>query len=316
MTRLGHIVLLVAVVTAAVCAVASEYSIAKIRSSAEAAAGENPYCLQVSGNGDYREVRSLYDLSIFRMRSSSGTYHAVLVIQSGSDSKLLHWSYWNLDFRDGAIGSPALYCTPEPHSLAALTRSPRREPEAITFRVEGMTFKVPRAFRPVALDGPYRGMTFFATPPRFDPLEKPPQYDKPVDGETILQHIEVNFGQTDRPQVWSRRDDRYYKTQEVGEEAGLNKRLVWYLDPATKVPRDGRPSIDYFEQASDGRIRTSIKCPAGEKGSCLHAFSMNGWTYTFHHTPAAVGNWRAMQERLSSLTTSFVISGKLVSIKP
>jgi len=158
-------------------------------------------------------------------------------------------------------------------------------------------------------------MTFFAAAPHFHPLEAPPQYDQPVRQQDIHALVEVSFGETEIPQVWFQRDTSSYRVEDAGEEFGLKKRSVWYLHLKTGAPKD-RTAIDYYARSSDGRIRALIECPPGQEGFCLHTFYRNGWTYTFNHRPADIPNWRSMQERISSLTASFVISERIVSIKP
>jgi hypothetical protein len=281
---------------------------AKLIKLAETHAGDQPYCLQVSGDGGFKEVRSLDDISPFKMRSTGGEHHAVLVV--GADERLFHWSYWLDDFIEGVVGPPALFCDPRPHFLVNLPKKPPTERDLVIFRVARMKFAVPRQYRPGAANGFYRGMSFFGRAPDFQPIDSPPLHELPqsLRAEPLRSLIVVNFDITDRPKVWANIDERYYRSQDVAAEAGLHKRLVWY-----RRSSDLLPSVQYSEKGANSEIRTSIDCPWEASGYCLHAFHANGWTFTFNHLHRDVAEWKTMQKRLVALTDSFVISGRIAS---
>jgi hypothetical protein len=260
--RFALLVLLALTGAAAAWVALTELSSWKVRSSAEAIAGDDPYCIQISGDRDYREVRTLADLSILRMRvdsrSSSG-HHAVLAIERVDGTELLHWSYWNQAFMGGAMGPPAIYCTPRSHYLATVGRRLRPESPASVIRVEGMTFSVPRSFRPYARYNSH-GILFNASAPLFENPEVPSVHGLPVSPEQLSAVVEISFGKTGRPTEWLHKND-------------------------------------------------------SSPGDCMHTFYHNGWTYTFHHPREFLGDWKAMQERLSALAASFLTSRPIVSIE-
>lgn len=295
--------LLLLLVCAGLVAIVYRWSITRVKSSALELGGGRPYCIQVPGNGGYKEARSNDDLSIFKMRSKSGDHHAVLVIGDQENSSLLHWSYWKGGFVQGIVGPPIIYCTPKQKFLDLVECSQISEPSSLVFRINGLKFVVPFTFRPNVINsGIHSGITFFALSPRFVPLNNPPEYSKPVSASDILSHIEVNFGETGRPAAWLDQNSPIHKVEEAGNDFGLTKEFVWYL------ASNSAAFVQYSSRNERGVVTTLIHCSGGEAGSCLHTFQRGGWTYTFHHHPAEIPVWQAMQKNLVSVTNSFVIS--------
>ncbi len=295
--------LLLLLICAGLVAIVYHWSITRVKSSTLELVGDRPYCIQVPGNGGYKEARSNDDLSIFKMRSKSGDHHAVLVIGDEEDGSMFHWSYWKGSFVQGIVGPPVVYCTPKQKFLGLVEHSQLFEPSSLVFRINGLKFAVPFSFRPTVISsGIHSGITFFALSPRFAPLNNPPEYNKPVSASDILSHIEVNFGKTGRPATWLDKKSSIHKVEEAGNEFGLNREFVWYL------PSNSTAFVQYASRNERGAVTTLIQCSGGKNGSCLHTFQRDGWTYTFHHHPAEMPNWQAMQNNLVSVTNSFVIS--------
>lgn len=288
-------------------------SIEKVRNSAETEANDDPYCLQVNGGGEYREVRQLADISIFSMRVPSGGdgHHAILAIERIDGTELLHWSYRKQKFVSGVVGPPAIYCTPRPHFLTNINENFHPESRSKNIRVDRMYLSIPRSFHSKAM-GNSRGIYFYATPPLFEALKTSTEVDTLPPIVSISSFIEVNFGKTGRQEVWLHKNDDSHKVENVGFETGLSKQLVWYLPSARKSPAD-HPFADYYFRLSNGQLQTLITCGTETGGDCHHTFYDNEWTYTFHHKKEFLYDWKGMQERLSSLAKSFVSSGEVIS---
>lgn len=290
-----------------------QWSINVVIRAAERTANGNPYCVQVTGESWDREIRELGDLSIFNMPvryfgSSVTGHHAVMAVETSERLLLFHWSYWEQDFIPGIIGPPALYCRPESGYLHLHNRSSFSDASFVRFRSDEMVFSVPRAFRPSASA---REVSFYSIAPTFTP-HRWRQEDARITAEDINFLVEVNFGETGRSDSWLHKPGESYVVEVRGKENGLNKHVVWYL-PSAKRSKAYTPSEDYFVRSPEGRITTLISCPGGTAGDCLHTFYDQGWTYTFKHKKSLLPIWRNMHKRLTALTTSFVISNRLVS---
>jgi hypothetical protein len=299
--RYSAITLLLLLLCIALGSFVYQWSISRVKSSAINLAGYKPYCIQIPGKVGYKEARSIGDLSLFRMRAAHGNHHAVLVLRNEATSDHFHWSYWRGEFVQGAIGPLAAYCNPRQDFVAVIKSSQLPEPASFKFSIDGMKFSVPFSFRPTVTGSNARsGITFFASAPSFGPLNNPPDYNKAVSASDILSHIEVNFGKTGRPTVWLDKSSSTYKVEDAGNEFGLEKQFKWYL------PSNSTAAVQYSAKNKSEEVTTVIHCPGGNVGSCLHTFEKNGWTYTFHQREAEIPEWESMQERLVSVTNSFI----------
>jgi hypothetical protein len=306
------ILLLLSLVTAGAGIALTAWSTEKVRNSAETVADEDPYCIQVPGEGDYRAVRTLADISNLNLHSSSDHHHAVLAVHRIDGTELLHWSKRNQKFMRGALGPPAIYCTPAPHYLAAIDTRIRQESPSSIIQIEGMVLSIPRSFRPTAKSNSH-GILFYARSPSFEHLQISPKYRARTSPDQGSAFIEIDFGRTGFLNQRLHKADASYRVENAGFELGLSKQLVWHL-PALESPLY-RPSVDYFARSPSGQIETLISCDSIAGGDCIHSFYDNDWTYTFHHRKEFLGEWKAMQDRLSTLVKSFVNSGKLMSFK-
>jgi len=120
-----------------------------------------------------------------------------------------------------------------------------------------------------------------------------------------MSSVEVNIVDSDRTDAWVSRTNSDSIVEDSGEEYGLRAQTRW------SVATDGRkkpspPSFEYFNLSSDNRVATVISCLDKVKIQCIHAFRSGGWTYTFHHNPSDLKQWKRMQEKLVELTHSFV----------
>ncbi|MEK6663736.1 MAG: hypothetical protein AABY73_07710 [Pseudomonadota bacterium] len=286
--------------------VRSKESPEAVKRRAEAIAGDKPYCIQVWGNGNYKEASLHSDLAFSAPDNSwELDYQAFLVEGSGDNPKVLYWSFGKKTFIDGTRSAPPLVCTPRLHFAENLKMTPGIEPSHFDFRVAGRKFSVPYSYRPVVRGGGDPGMTFFAAAPSFSALGKLPAYGQPVSMEDINHHIEVEFRRSDRLHTWLQKTDSSNNVQEAGSAFGLNRdRVGWHGGLSSRTPNE---HFQYFFQSADGQITTLIRCPDSQRGYCMHTFYHNGYTYTFHHTPANLPNWKEMQRNLGTLMNSFII---------
>lgn len=283
----------------------SQANINYVVESAEKIADNEPYCIDVVSGNSYKEAVSLSDFSGSRMRAphSWGWYagpHAILAIGSGVQPDIYHWSYRGKSFiKDDGSKSP-VYCNPRSHF--ATTFSGEQTAELFhRFRFAGMHLSIPPIYRASIFNGSSNPtITFYATAPNF---ESAPEVGR---ADAIYSHIELNFADTDRTDVWHTKDGPAYIVEESGEEYGLKKQAKWYVGSGRRREKSGVPSFQYFNISSDNKIVTVIDCPDSVRGECLHAFRSGGWTYTFHHRPVYLAEWKTMQEKLVKLTRSFI----------
>ncbi|MGZ8175463.1 MULTISPECIES: hypothetical protein [Methylobacter] len=300
----------------------NERSIEEVLNSAETVAGNTPYCLQVTGDGDYREVRTRNDISIFNMPVKYldiGVYahhHAVMVVERNNETELWHWSYWNHAFLGSVIGPPAIYCTPQPHFLAAIAKHSQPEPDFIRIRITSMTFSAPKSFRLSASSGESCGIRFRASSPLFEAVGTVPDDKSETYSSFTASFVNVDFGKR-KLNEWLHRNrgDVSQEVKDAGHALGLKKQEVWYLPSAQKTPTTYKPSAEYYSRSSNGEILTLISCAGEARGKCFHVFYHEGWTYHFYHEKEFLKDWHTMQERLVLLTKSFISSGKINSFE-
>lgn len=270
----------------------SHANIADVTASAEKIAGNTPYCIAVPFGHTYRQAATLADFSGASMRAplESGMYggpHATLAVGSGNRPETYHWSYGMKSFvKDSYLGDGPIYCLPRPHFARTMPNRRGAQSQADEFRMDGMRFSVPAGYRVLASGDGEPFITFYATPPDFTPA---PEASAPGSN---YSEVTVYFSDTDSP----------------------------YMGLAAKIPKSngsayglekstGRYASLYFNVSSDKRLGTLIDCSAGPQDPrkyCMHAFRRDGWTYVFYHAPGDVPEWKAMEDKLVTLTRAFV----------
>ena len=284
----------------------SQANIDHVVESAEKIAGNELYCIDVVSDNEYKEANSLSDFSGYRMRAPHGWGwyagpHAILAIGSGVQPDIYHWSYNSKSFiKDSGSRSP-VYCNPKLH-FATVISDKNLVGQSNKFRFAGMSLSIPPIYRAEIFNGSSSPtIIFYATAPNFENVPEVGQ------ANAIDSHIELNFADTDRADVWLTTDGQAYIVEESGEEYGLKTHTKWYVGSGTRE-KNRQPSFQYFETSNDKRIVTVIDCPDKVKGQCLQAFRSGGWTYTFHHSPADLPKWKIMQEKLVNLSHLFIKS--------
>lgn len=275
----------------------SQENINHVIASAETIAGNTPYCIQVASANDDKEATFRSDYSGYHMRTQGGP-HALLAIGNGNQPEIYHWSYHNKSFiKDSA--QYAIYCKPRAHFAITMLDKPVSEQPSKHFRYAGMTLSIPQKYKSKVIGFNYPAITFYSTAPAFENVPDA------KDSGAINSHIEVNFIDTNRTDYWLTKDDSSHIVETSGEEYGLKKNTLWYVGSG---PREKlRPRyFQYFNVSNDNRVVTVINCSDIVKGQCLHAFRHDGWTYTFHHSPVDLPEWKSMQDKLVKLTHSFI----------
>ena len=105
----------------------SERMPTRVAAAAEAASGENPYCLEVAG----RPAQGARDLTGIAMKAPNAggwsySFHALLVIGDPVERRYMNWSYRSGRFepvrdsaRNGLHLDKSVRCTPVPHLVRA-----------------------------------------------------------------------------------------------------------------------------------------------------------------------------------------------------
>jgi hypothetical protein len=257
---------------------------------AEALAGAQPYCIQVSANQNYAPARSRFDLSALSMWGDNGNNHAVLVIGDARQPALWHWSYREQDFAPDADGTKAIFCTPAQHFANKLSWVRPPAPENIEFHLSGLDFSVPKAYEPSVMSEGRKGMTLSTQGQDFRP-GKP--LHSALGGHDAFTMVSFDGN---RAHLTAETTGR---VQAAGAAFGLQKRWV-YGSGSTS------PQAEYFAFAPDGRVTTRIACVESEVGECLHHFERNGWTYEFHHPSNELAHWQELERNLSERVESFL----------
>jgi hypothetical protein len=274
----------------------SHANIERVRTSAEQIAGNEPYCIEVASGEQRRPATSPSDFSGYNMRAphADGAYwgrHAVLAVGAGNSPDVYHWSYTNKAFIAEAYGAPPIYCQPRRHFATAFTDTPPTDRQSI--RIAGMRLSIPLRYRPHL-----QGMTlvFSATAPDFTNV---PEVGSQ---QAIESMIEVSLVDSDRTDAWRGSGTL---VEDAGEEHGLRVQTRWSVGPDGQE-KTSPPTFEYYNLSSDNRVATVISCIDKVKWQCMHAFRSGGWTYTFHHSPTDLSQWKTMQDRLVELARSFV----------
>ena len=277
----------------------SRANIDYVTRSAEQIAGNEPYCIDVASGGERKPATSLDDFSGYNMRAvhSGEMYlgpHAILAVGAGNSPALYHWSHTRKSFITEPSGPQPVYCEARRHFTDTLTNTPAVSPQSIRFG--GMRLSAPDRYR-LHISG--ATLIFTAAAPDFE--NAPPAQSE----QAIMSFVEVNIVDSDRTDAWLSRTNSDFIVEDSGEEYGLRAQTRW------SVATDGRkkpysPSFEYFNLSDDNRVATVILCLDKVKVPCIHTFRSGGWTYTFHHNPSDLKQWKRMQDKLVELTHSFV----------
>jgi hypothetical protein len=263
-------------------------SSARLRAQAiELAAGE-PFCVQVPDRlgivrpygMEYLPAWKFSDTWGLGMIGRGGFHHAVLIVGDPTAPRSFHWSYFKHKFVEGTYGPFPIVCQ------SALRYFERQDNTAddkkMRFTLAGRTMAIPKQYYPEPQwPGSMVGYSFCASWPLFQPP------------------AESCIG-TQRPTVWVafETDDKPYGLAQVLPPQGLRREKKF--DGLIRIATPDQ-SDEYVEIGPDNKVVTSISCMV----DCSHHFSANGLTFSFHHSPAALPQWREMQKRLMDLHTQF-----------
>jgi hypothetical protein len=280
-----------AAVALAICSLSVMLS---AKASAEEIASGRPYCIQVeSSDYGYRSVGSVFDLAGFYMMSNGVPNHAVLVVRDSDKFELHHWSYWKNRFESGVNGEPPIYCEPGPDFL----RHPRRLRYAfanrLNFVMRGCRFSIPYSYSPRASStGPT--IAIAAAPMRFGPG------NNYLPREIPSNHLSITVGTDANLQFWRKKQSADYRVESLGEENGLIKERIRFRDSKSY-------EFQYYELQPDGDVKTLVLCFDGDRHQCAHLFSDGKFSYSFHHMPRDLRDWRRIQQALVSTVSGFVV---------
>jgi hypothetical protein len=258
-------------------------------------AGNFPYCIQIPSGGEYTEAKNFLDLSLVKMWGTGGNNHAVLVVGSEEKPKLFHWSYWNRNFDDDAYGPPPIFCKPRKNFLATTTLY-SEETDKLNFYFVGRHFSIPRVYFPTVNWASRKALIYYASPPEFIPSS-----NKDVNNN----FIEIVFGKSPHLPVWFNTTNETFSVEKAESEFGLQKQLVSRRGNRLTGEIEKLTYTQYFIRTNDGDITTLVDCVSS---NCTHIFEHNGWAYYFHHNKTSLIDWNLMQNKLESLTNSFVNS--------
>jgi hypothetical protein len=264
-------------------------------------AGNFPYCIQIPSGSEYTEAKNFLDLSLFKMWGTGGNNHAVLVVGSEQKPKFFHWSYWNENFDDDAYGSPPVFCKPRNNFLAIKTKY-REDNDNLNFYFVGRHFSIPRVYFPIVNWASRNALVFYAIAPEFIP----PQSERDENYiDVVFGRIDVEFGKSPLLPAWFNTTNETFRVEKAESEFGLQKQLVWNRGNRSTGEIEKLSYMQYFIRSNGGDITTLIDCVSS---NCTHIFQHNGWAYDFHHDKANLVKWNFMQNKLESLTNSFVVS--------
>jgi hypothetical protein len=278
---------------------------------AAAAAGDAPYCIQIAdGSGAYRPAEALRDLSVFAMRAQSSgpiklQFHGVLAVGDGANPRVFNWSYRRGAFQE--IGStqalrphgvPAVSCAPR-HDFAAhlpLLASTAAQESPKRLRVAGRDFTMPAGYA-------FKVVNELNNPVLFLKAEAPRFLPSPASAERHAFGVQI-YLQPESVASWLEPRPNYLAEDRGEGPFGLRRRAVWWTGRAS--PRDER--IELYARDANGRVTTVLECappPYGAARLCPHVFARDGLLYRFSLNVADLGQWRAVEDRLSGMVRSF-----------
>ncbi|MDH7797860.1 MULTISPECIES: hypothetical protein [unclassified Beijerinckia] len=254
-------------------------------------AGADPYCIEIAdGAGDYRPARTLFDLSIVRMRATGeaggqNQHHAVLILGSGTMPYLRHWSYYKHNFVDGVLHGQRTSITCVPQRDFA-DRLPILWPQRIDndyFRIpaRGEAYRILRSYYPKWSGGASLHLSIVTSAPDFAPLPAP----------------WFGWGPRERwdSSVFVEWDTRWFANLIEKEASGSG---------ADSVVEYGlsKSGTSWYFTGSDDVNPTTVNCGPVR---CQHRFLNKGRHFHFFHHRDELSNWQALQKRLLALFDSF-----------
>jgi hypothetical protein len=263
------------------------------RSSAINLAAGQPYCIQVAQKSDYKTMTKMYELAGFFMSGGGSKNHAVLVVGDPESPALYHWSYWQSTFQSGAYGPPPIYCEPRADFLATLKDFQHEPGDMVTFRMGGYRFAIPRAYEPKPLwpsaDGK-ADIAVSARGPDFTPM--------PGNRFKEMPHgwFQISAGYDSKIESWRHKPGAGKRIEGLGQFEGLIKERV------------NSGELQFYATGADGRTVTLVRCVDQSNSACIHLFHDGGFSYFFHHMPADLDDWKAMQARARAVAEGFFLA--------
>jgi hypothetical protein len=253
-----------------------------LRGQAQDIAASRPFCVQVPGKDSYQAVGAAGDTLGLLMRGHGGYHHAVLVVGDVRTPDTYHWSYLHHRFIKGTYGPFPIVCRPRRDYLAHPDKA--LDADGARFTLAGRTIAIPAAYHgDPAWPGDLLGYSFLATAPGFLPADE-------FCSKRLCSMVHVAFRGGPSPEGMAR---------PVAKEVRMLARRQ--SDGLISIP--GRRS--YIDVDDNGKVLTSIVCMESDSIQCLHVFTHGGLTYSFHHIPADLRQWRALQARLIALHERF-----------
>ncbi len=287
-----------------------------VAQKAQLVAGDAPYCIQVVDklrhHGRYRQPNTLLDLSGLTMKGDR-QHHALLVTSEDEGQWLYYWSYRKQDFvkiaaayGTGQWSWPSIVCPTQTDYAERLPLLFEEEADSIYVSSRDRTYRVPLFYRPKVEDGRYASVSLEATAPDFEPSDEPVGDDPRA---RILQTTKFVKIWLEPGKAWFTRLDVSAPRQAVllegEEEFGLTKVAISSrASQAQSQPPSNMLDTLHYQVDPNNAVTTLISC---KSKTCTHKFLHNELMIEFGHNRSDLANWRKLQERLVSLTDSFIV---------
>jgi hypothetical protein len=291
-----------------------------VAARAEAIAGSDPYCIQVSDRlSDYHAADAWLDLSVLTMWAHRTgplfmQHHAILMVGDAAQPRLYHWSYRSLGFVPGVINGtipgrgPALTCVPaKDFARSRLALLPTSSGSIYVRFPQRETYRIPPIWQPKWEGGASPNLRLAATAPEIQPLQRRWRDLAPAERDSNWIFIEWNpdwMLSLMKAPVAAPGD-----TAEQSTAYGLAKTATVTHGKDGKTYR-GQYYIAYARDAAPGVNTTLISCGMPSEAfpkSCQHRFIHKGRHFYFRHHPDDVTNWRDIQQRILQLMASFEV---------
>lgn len=267
-----------------------------LRKQAQEVAEDKPFCVQVPSRAGYTAATGIKDTLGLLMKGYGGYHHAVLVVRDVKSPVTYHWSYFRNQFVQGTYGPLPIVCVPSRDYFSNPVRYSNED--KLTFALHGKIFSIPKVFHPhPAWPGSMVGYGYLATAPSFVPASE-------ACSKRLCNMVHVAFYGGATAEGWSKQSTTDRRIEDLGDVHGLMARR------RTELRNKHYVYYDYIQRSPDGKTSTYITCFDVRTVQCAHLFSEGGLTYSFHHMPDDLPQWRTMQERLINLNRTFALEGE------
>jgi hypothetical protein len=240
-------------------------------------------------------------------------HHAVLVVGDASDPHLYHWSYRRRAFEPDVLNGqlegrgPAVTCLPINDFAANLPLLIPQSSESDYVRYSAHeAYRIPKSWQAKWNGGMSRTLLLATVAPDFQPLDR--RWSDLVPQERDNNWLFIEWNPEWVLSLMKSAPGGTVVEQRTEFGLAMSKTI-------TLGKKDSKEYIDYrylaYAGEQPGGVNTTvIGCGVSSEAfpkSCQHRFINKGRDFYFRHRPEEVADWRAMQQRIVDIMTSFEV---------